>query len=188
MTKTRKTQRKPERVFNDSMIRELESLDSNSPLEELYQSEDFGLSLNRDLRHHLGMHLLHLRKFNEQTQAAVARAMGTSQGKIAKIEAGLENVTVDTIERLAVALDATLCFSMAPRKCNMPVLPEWWHWVCNGLNTSNTFVFQSAEQRLGGSLSALSAHWTSTGTQVTAAQDELESAAKAWLPESLEVS
>ncbi len=52
--------------------------------------------------------LLQMRKKSKLSQAQVAKKLGTSQSNIARIEAGNENVTVQTLEKFAKAYKRNL--------------------------------------------------------------------------------
>jgi len=59
------------------------------------------------------------------SQDALAREAGTSQSAIARIEAGEENITLDTLGRLVGALKGRLSISIPPReKAGKPSV--WW--------------------------------------------------------------
>ena len=61
-----------------------------------------------ELRYNLGL-----------TQAEVAKRMGTHQAKVARIEHGLENLRLETLARLAVALESTVFIAFdAPTDLN----------------------------------------------------------------------
>lgn len=61
-----------------------------------------------ELRYNLGL-----------TQAEVAQRMGTHQAKVARIEHGLENLRLETLARLAVALESTVFIAFdTPTKLN----------------------------------------------------------------------
>lgn len=50
------------------------------------------------------------------TQKELSEASGIDQGDISKIERGIANPTVGTLQRIAVALDTTLSFAFIPNK------------------------------------------------------------------------
>lgn len=53
------------------------------------------------------------------TQEHLARLIGTKRSNISRIESGMQNVTIDTILRIADALDADVSFGMIKRGANM---------------------------------------------------------------------
>jgi hypothetical protein len=65
--------------------------------------------------------------------------MGTSQPHVARIEAGEDNLTADTVERYITALNGRLYISIAPAEMDLPRLAPWWenavstvsHWNWN---------------------------------------------------------
>jgi transcriptional regulator with XRE-family HTH domain len=52
--------------------------------------------------------ILQLRKKKRMSQAKLAKKMGTKQSNIARMEAGNQNFSVDTLQKLAGALGADL--------------------------------------------------------------------------------
>src|SRR5437868_14297998 len=80
------------------------SSNSTSPLTKLYASDAFRLAWDNEISFHVAENATHLRRFRKKSQAFVARSMGTSQSKVARIEGGDENITIRTLKRLANAL------------------------------------------------------------------------------------
>ena len=63
------------------------------------------------------------------SQGAVAQAMGTSQSAVARIESGQENITLDTLQRLVVALKGRFDVSIPPQE-HAPLKPrQWWDLI-----------------------------------------------------------
>jgi transcriptional regulator with XRE-family HTH domain len=81
------------------------------------------------VRFHCARHLLKLRRYREQTQASLAKVAGTSQAKIARIESGSENITLDTLRRHIEALRGRFCLSIAPEEMELPRVPNWWQML-----------------------------------------------------------
>jgi len=108
---------------------EVLSRSSNSPLTEIYESEEFKTEWANSIQFHVALNLLHLRKFRDESQSAVGRAMGTSQSAIARIETGQENVTLDTLQRLIGALRGRFYVSIYPQECPFPRPLPWWEWI-----------------------------------------------------------
>ena len=105
---------------------EVVSRSSSSPLVETYKTKQFRNEWANDVRFHVSRNLLHLRRFREMSQSSVARAVGTSQSAIARIESGQENITLDTLERLVDVLDGQFYISIQPKEC-APMRPNvWW--------------------------------------------------------------
>ena len=71
---------------------------SNSLLGEVYKTKEFQKEWANDVRFHVARNLLYLRKFRRKSQATVAKAVGTSQSAIARIETAQENATLDTVD------------------------------------------------------------------------------------------
>jgi hypothetical protein len=103
-----------------------------SPETELYLTAAFQLAWDNNAAHHLAENVLHLRRYRDWTQAKVAGLMKTSQGKIARIEGGDENVTLSTVTRIADALEGRLRFWIEPAECKFLSLPNWWDCLNNG--------------------------------------------------------
>jgi|GEM_PF-954821 len=61
-----------------------------------------------DPPHFLAINVLHLRTMRGMTQAALAKAIGIAQPRIAEIERGEANPRLTTIGRLARALETTV--------------------------------------------------------------------------------
>jgi len=96
-------------------------------LADLYGSAEFQLASDNDLTFHIAQAVLALRRSRGLSQAALAKKVGTSQARIARVEMAADNITVRTIERLAQALGGRLSFGMAPAEREVPRLPAWWH-------------------------------------------------------------
>jgi transcriptional regulator with XRE-family HTH domain len=61
------------------------------------------------------------------SQAEVSKAMGTSQSAVARIESAQENITVDTLQRLIVALNGRFHVSIQPQEYpEQPQKRPWW--------------------------------------------------------------
>jgi hypothetical protein len=60
------------------------------------------------------------------SQTSVAHAMGTSQPAIARIETAQENITLETLRRLVVALKGRFHVSMPPAECASGPIRPWW--------------------------------------------------------------
>src|SRR3989338_7059966 len=52
--------------------------------------------------------ILKLRKQRKKSQAQLAKKIGTKQSNIARIEAGQQNFSIDTLEKIAEALNCEL--------------------------------------------------------------------------------
>lgn len=50
----------------------------------------------------------HLRRIKKMSQATLAKKVGTTQSNIARLESGNENFTIQTLSRVARALDVEL--------------------------------------------------------------------------------
>ena len=99
---------------------------SSSPLAEVYKTEEFKNEWANDLRFHIARNLLHLRRHRRMSQSAVGEAAGTSQSAVARIESAQENITLETLQRLVVAMRGRFYVSIYPQECpfNQPV--PWW--------------------------------------------------------------
>ncbi len=56
------------------------------------------------------------RQRRKMTQEQLAKRSGTTQSAIARLEAGKANVTLETLERIAEALECSVDFSLKPKK------------------------------------------------------------------------
>jgi transcriptional regulator with XRE-family HTH domain len=52
--------------------------------------------------------------------------MGTSQSAVARIESGQENITLDTLQRMIVALDGKFHVSIRPQEFRCWHETPWW--------------------------------------------------------------
>ena len=93
---------------------------------ELAQQPEVRLALDNDALFQVAESVICLRRYRGLTQQALARRMGTSQAKVARIEGGKENVTLKTLERAVGALDGRLGLSIAPAELDVPKVPRWW--------------------------------------------------------------
>jgi transcriptional regulator with XRE-family HTH domain len=94
---------------------------------ELAQQPEVRLALDNDALFRVAESLIYLRRYRGLTQQALARKMGTSQAKVARIEGGRENVTLRTLERVVRALEGRLGLSIAPAEIDVPRGPSWWN-------------------------------------------------------------
>jgi transcriptional regulator with XRE-family HTH domain len=60
------------------------------------------------------------------SQAAVAKAVGTSQSAIARMETARENITLSTLQRLVVALNGLFYVSIRPKENAPAPKRPWW--------------------------------------------------------------
>jgi DNA-binding XRE family transcriptional regulator len=110
----------------------LASLPSTSRLTELFREPAFKRVWGQ-LAFRAARHLIHLRKFRGISQSDVADRMGTSQSKVARIEAGEVNLTLKSLERAAHALNGRVCLAIEPAEMEFPKMPDWWktpHLAC----------------------------------------------------------
>jgi len=98
-------------------------------LTELARKPEVRLALDNDARLQAAESLIYLRKHRRLTQQTLARKMGTSQAKVARIEGGRENVTLRTLEKAVVALEGCLSLSVSPAELELPKAPSWWSVV-----------------------------------------------------------
>lgn len=56
------------------------------------------------------------RQRRKMTQEQLAKRLGTTQSAVARIEAGKSNLTLETLERVAEALECSVAFSLKPKK------------------------------------------------------------------------
>jgi transcriptional regulator with XRE-family HTH domain len=148
---TPKMQRALAPVYIGSGIIEAESSSSSSPLRSIYEAPEFSVTADNDLSYHVALNALHLRRFREQSQADVARAMGTSQPKVARIEGADDNITIKTLKRLATALRGRIRFTIEPAELSFPQLPNWWEVLGSGMVSDDcTWTIHAAVTRWEG--------------------------------------
>lgn len=75
--------------------------------------------------------VIRLRKHRGLSQQELAEKIGTKQPAVARIEAGLANVRLDTLVRLAEGLNATVRIDMMPMELvgAVPQPARWWRSV-----------------------------------------------------------
>lgn len=98
----------------------------SSSISDLARRPEVRLALDNDALFQVAENLTYLRKHRKLTQQLLAKKMGTSQAKVARIEGGRENVTLRTLEKAVVALEGRLSLSIAPAELHLPRLPAWW--------------------------------------------------------------
>jgi transcriptional regulator with XRE-family HTH domain len=99
---------------------------SSSRLAEVYKTDEFTNEWANDVQSHVARNILHLRRFRGMSQSAVAQAAGTSQSAVARIESAQENITLDTLRRLIVALKGRFCVSIPPQERALQPQRPWW--------------------------------------------------------------
>jgi transcriptional regulator with XRE-family HTH domain len=104
----------------------------------------FRLAWDNDLSFHIAEHVARLRNYRGDSQATVAKAMGTSQSAIARIEGGDENITVRTVTRLVEALRGRIHFAIEPAEINLPHWPDCWEMITAGLNSAHPYILRGA--------------------------------------------
>ena len=97
----------------------------SASLIELARKPEVRLALDNDARLQVAESLIYLRKHRRLTQQALARKMGTSQAKVARIEGARENITLRTLEKAVVALEGRLSLSISPAEIELPKAPSW---------------------------------------------------------------
>jgi predicted DNA-binding protein (UPF0251 family) len=96
--------------------------DSRTTISDVF-GRDVAIELDNDLRTHVAMSVVRLRRYRKRTQQSVADEMGTSQPALARIEAADENTTVDTVRKAVVALKGRIRFDIEPEEIDVPRLP-----------------------------------------------------------------
>ncbi len=127
------TPRRPEDSFEVSSTDDSTSIVSRSPLADLYDSHAFQLEWDNDLRFNVARHLIRLRKYRHATQTDVAERAGTSQSRVARVEGGDENITLDSLVRLVEGLHGRVRLSIEPAELSFPTLPPWWVCLTRGV-------------------------------------------------------
>jgi transcriptional regulator with XRE-family HTH domain len=108
---------------------EVVSSSSSSPLADIYKTEEFRNEWANDVRFHVARNVLYLRRYRRMSQSSVALAMETSQSAIARIESAQENITLDTLQRLTVALNGRFSISIPPQEHSPQPTRPWWELI-----------------------------------------------------------
>lgn len=106
----------------------------------MYRDPAFRLAWENDVKFHVSRHLLQLRKYRRWSQKKVADLAGSSQPAVARIEAGEENITVETAERFVNALDGRFDVSIAPKEMHFPRWQPWWELLSGGIGATTPYV------------------------------------------------
>jgi len=115
---------------------------SSTRLTKLYETPEFRLAWQNSVRHQISRHLLYLRRFRKYSQAKVATRIKSSQSAVARIEAGEENATEDTIERMVTALEGRFLVSIAPKELHFPWVPHpWWELLGGGIAAGTPLTY-----------------------------------------------
>lgn len=128
LRKTQSMQSAREPSLQPSGQEEVLSAPSNSPLTGLYKTREFQLDWANDVPFHVSSHLLHLRRFRGMSQISLAKAAGTSQSAIARIESGQENITLDTLQRIITPLRGRFHVSISPEELAICSPRPWWEY------------------------------------------------------------
>lgn len=132
--RTRKTRKTPEvqgGLSKESGPVEVVSGPSTSRLAELYRTDEFKDSWANDIPFHVARNLFHLRRYRRMSQVDLAKIVNTSQSAIARIESGQENITLDTVGRLANALGGRFEVAIRPRELTPQQRKPWWEADAN---------------------------------------------------------
>lgn len=139
---------------------------SSSPLTSLYASPDFKVARDNDLPSRVAMNVVHLRRYRDCSQSSLAKIVRTSQSKIARIEGGDENITLNTLRRLAAALGGRIRFALEPAEVAFLSLPEWWDSLESGVKAPATWTRRvgAVQQNQAGEPTRAAFLWTSEST------------------------
>src|SRR5688500_9723178 len=116
MNKIQKTRKSRATGSNGASRAPLALPDSPSPLRELYRDPEFRLAWDNDLPLHIARAVRRLRDARNMTQAELAAAAGTTQSRIARIEAAGQNLTIDTLMRIVRALGGRVRLTIMPEE------------------------------------------------------------------------
>ncbi len=147
---------------------------SSSPIKQAFRDNlDLALAWDNNVGFHVARNLLLLRKYREESQAAVAASAGTSQAKVARIESAIENITLKTLQKLITALGGRFKVSISPREVAIPFCPDWWEWLRVDGGSAH-WVFQAAALVDDGETKTAALAWTAqSGEQFpTVEQDQ----------------
>jgi len=128
---------------------EVLSRSSSSPLADVYNTEPFRSEWANEVRFHVARNILHLRRYRKLTQSRVGKAMKTSQSAIARIENAQENITVDTLKRIIVALKGRLYISIPPQEFSLLRDSAPWWELAEFASTDNPWKLAGFMARSG---------------------------------------
>jgi len=138
--KIQATPLKPEASMTASGQAEVLSRPSSSLLADVYKTKEFKNGWANEVRFHVARNLLHLRRYRNMSQIAVGKAMGTSQSAVARIESGQENITLDTLQRLTLAMKGRFQVSIRPQEYQIQERQPWWELIGPRAETPWTIV------------------------------------------------
>ena len=138
------------------------STGSNFLVTQFYDSKEFRLAWDNEISLHVAEHAIHLRKLRGVPQAQVAKAMGTSQSALARIEGGDENITLSTLQRLARALRGRIRFAIEPEEAPLPQWPAWWEVIGSGILATPEWTLMGIKARPRGSEMQVVGAWQGT--------------------------
>lgn len=105
---------------------------SRSQLDDAVTDPASRLAWENDVRFQVSRHIVHLRRYRKMSQEELAKASGTSQSAIARIEGGDENFTQTTAERLIRTLHGRLFVSVQPEEFPPINIAPWWEKAKGG--------------------------------------------------------
>ena len=109
---------------------EIVSHPSSSRRNELYDAPQFRNEWDNDVPFHVAQNIVHLRRYRRVSQQNLATAVGTSQSAIARIESGQENITLETLQRITVALNGRFYIALRPQEVWTRNSQTWWNSLC----------------------------------------------------------
>lgn len=148
--KTREMQQAPDSSTTASLQVVAQHAHSDSQMADPYGAPEFRLAWDNQVKFHVSRQLLHLRRYRDKSQGWLAKEIKSSQSAIARIEGGDENITLDTVERIVVALNGRLQIAIPPAELSSSRRSSWWEllegpqWTLEAIGRRNNFDYEEA--------------------------------------------
>jgi hypothetical protein len=105
-----------------------------------------------------------------------------AQPKIARIEAGAQNMTLRTLKRIIAALGGRFDVSISPSELYFPTIPHWWDCLASGAVSARAFKLSGMYQtEIGGNTDALLSVWSTPQTRVEGSPAVLAGQSSTWV-------
>jgi transcriptional regulator with XRE-family HTH domain len=115
-----------------------------SPLKTTDESR---LEWQNDIHLQVSRNLFHLRRARRVSQEVLAKAIGTSQPAIARIESGEENITLGTMKKWVTQLRGRFYIATPPEELKFDRPESWWKSSAKATNTAGWAITDASYRR-----------------------------------------